>query len=152
MYTCIRIPFQGLRDETSRIDTSCTFVLSNRGNPEKKESLKKKRKFESTDLPSDPPAPDRRQTALFSHFDKNTVIEKKVSGHRVSLLVFLSTVSVYRVFVQFRNLYRVYIPAGMVKTGKSALSNFLFFSNFLFSPDYLGLTIITLIITRTTIT
>ena len=93
----------------------------------KKKVRKKKRKFESTDLPRDPPAPDRRQTALFSHFDENTVIEKKVSCHRVSLLVFLSTVSVYRFFVQFRNLYRVYMPAGMVKTGKSALSNFLFF-------------------------
>ena len=69
------------------------MILSNRGNREKKESLEKKRKFESTDLPSDPPAPDRRQTALFSHFDKNTVIEKKVSGHHVSLLVFLSTFS-----------------------------------------------------------
>ena len=60
--------------------------------------------------PRDPPAPDKRQTALFSHLDKNTVIEKKVSGYRVILLVFLSTVSIYRVFSQFRNLYRVYIP------------------------------------------
>ena len=52
--------------------------------------------------PRDPPAPDKRQTALFSHLDKNTVIEKKVSGYRVIVLVFLSTVSGYRVFVTFR--------------------------------------------------
>ena len=58
----------------------------------------------SRSRPRDPPAPDKRQTALFSHLDKNTVIEKKVSGHRVTLLVSLSTVSTYRVFEQLRNL------------------------------------------------
>ena len=44
---------------------------------------------------------DRRK---FSLLGKNTVIEKMVSGYGVSvnnLMVFLSTVSIYRVFVTF---------------------------------------------------
>lgn len=48
--------------------------------------------------PRDPPAPDKRQTALFSHLDKNTVIAQKASGYHVIVLVFLSTVAIYRVF------------------------------------------------------
>ena len=36
-------------------------------------------------------------------------VEDAVEGS-LALLVFLSTVSSYRAFVQFRNMYRVYIP------------------------------------------
>eukprot|EP01043_Picozoa_sp_COSAG02_P016882 COSAG02_NODE_753_length_17610_cov_23.119753_6_plen_76_part_00 len=53
-------------------------------------------------IPRDPPATDKRNTALCSLLGKKTVIEKMVSGYRVSVVVFVSTVSIYRVFVTFR--------------------------------------------------
>ena len=52
--------------------------------------------------PRDPPATDKRNTALCSLLGKNTVIENMVSGYRVIVVVFVSTVSIYRVFVTFR--------------------------------------------------
>ena len=54
------------------------------------------------DLPRDPPATDKRNTALCSLLGKNTVIEKMVSAYCVIVMVFVSTVSTYRVFVNSR--------------------------------------------------
>ena len=52
--------------------------------------------------PRDPPATDKRNSELCSLLGKNTVIEKMVSAYCVSVMVFVSTVSTYRVFVTFR--------------------------------------------------
>ena len=52
-------------------------------------------------LPRDPPGLEFTITALFSLLVKNTVTEKMVSGYRVIIRVFVSTVSIYRVFVTF---------------------------------------------------
>ena len=52
-------------------------------------------------FPRDPPGLEFTITALFSLLVKNTVTEKMVSGYRVIIRVFVSTVSIYRVFVTF---------------------------------------------------
>ena len=53
-------------------------------------------------MPRDPPGLEFTITALFSLLGKNTVIEKMVSGYRVTVRVFVSTVSTYRVSVNSR--------------------------------------------------
>ena len=53
------------------------------------------------EFPRDPPGLEFTITALFSLLVKNTVSEKMVSGYHVIVRVFVSTVSIYRVFVSF---------------------------------------------------
>ena len=60
--------------------------------------------------PRGPAAADKRETAPFSLWGKNTVTEKNLSGYRVSVMVLLGAVSIYRVFAKVSLIYRVCIP------------------------------------------